>query len=251
VITGSLLTGFGLGWGLLAAVSPRTGQPQRWAWLPALTMSATGLALIVTAPGPHALSLLGWVWPPALAVVAVSSLRRMRRELQGPGSVVLYPVLAGLVLVSAGGAYVTVTTAGDRTRPAMPGTVYEVEGRSLHLDCHGTGSPTVVLQAGLGGSSVSWSRVLPEVVDTTRVCAYDRAGQGWSEEGTLPHDGVQAARDLHALLDAAGEASAYVMVGTRRAGPTRWPTPRRTRKTSPAWSCSTARAPISSSSSRR
>ena len=47
----------------------------------------------------------------------------------------------------------------------------------------------------------------------TRVCAYDRAGQGWSEDADSPKDGVTAAKDLHALLAAAGEHGPYVLVG--------------------------------------
>ena len=54
------------------------------------------------------------------------------------------------------------------------------DDHKLHLDCRGTGSPTVVLDAGLGGSSLDWTLVQPELATTTRVCAYDRAGMGWS-----------------------------------------------------------------------
>jgi pimeloyl-ACP methyl ester carboxylesterase len=67
--------------------------------------------------------------------------------------------------------------------------------------------------SGLGGFSVSWARIVPAVADTTRVCAYDRAGQGWSEDAPDPQDGVAAATDLHALLEAAGEDGPYLLVG--------------------------------------
>ena len=71
----------------------------------------------------------------------------------------------------------------------------------------------MVLFNGLGEFSASWARVVDQVGDDTRVCAYDRAGQGWSEDVDEPQDGVTAAADLHALLDAAGEHGPYVLVG--------------------------------------
>jgi pimeloyl-ACP methyl ester carboxylesterase len=217
-ITGSALLGFGGGWALLAWLSSRVGHPQQWAWMPAALMTASGGALLATQPGAGTMSALGWVWPPVFAAVGVHGILRTRQHVPGAGRWMLYPVLIGLVLASAGGAYLTVATAGDRARPVMPGKSYQVDGRRLHLDCHGSGSPTVVVQAGLAGSSVAWARVAPEVARTTRICAYDRAGQGWSEEGTRPHDGLQAAQDLHALLEAAGEHGPYVLAGHSTGG---------------------------------
>ena len=63
----------------------------------------------------------------------------------------------------------------------------------LHLDCQGTGGPTVVLFNGMGEFSASWARITDPVSTTTRVCAYDRAGQGWSDDVASPQDGVTAA----------------------------------------------------------
>ena len=60
----------------------------------------------------------------------------------------------------------------------------DVGGHSLHINCVGTGSPTVVIDAGWGDSSGAWSSwVQPGVAGTTRVCTYDRAGMGFSEPG--------------------------------------------------------------------
>jgi pimeloyl-ACP methyl ester carboxylesterase len=67
--------------------------------------------------------------------------------------------------------------------------------------------------SGLGGFSASWARIAPAVAGTTRVCAYDRAGQGWSDDAPHPQDGLAAAADLHTLLDRAGENGPYVLVG--------------------------------------
>src|SRR4051812_43116276 len=52
VITGSILVGFGLGWALLAVSSARrTTQPQTWAKVPAVAMTATGATLVAFEPG--------------------------------------------------------------------------------------------------------------------------------------------------------------------------------------------------------
>ena len=55
----------------------------------------------------------------------------------------------------------------------------------MHLNCVGDGSPTVVLDAGLGGWSLDWALVQPVIASATRVCSYDRAGMGWSESSPI------------------------------------------------------------------
>jgi pimeloyl-ACP methyl ester carboxylesterase len=69
------------------------------------------------------------------------------------------------------------------------------------------------LDAGLGEFSAHWVRVQREVSDTTRVCAYDRAGMGWSEMGPEPRDAKQITGELHTLLSKAGIEGPYVLVG--------------------------------------
>jgi pimeloyl-ACP methyl ester carboxylesterase len=71
----------------------------------------------------------------------------------------------------------------------------------------------VILDAGLGEFSAHWVRVQQEVSDTTRVCAYDRAGMGWSEMGPEPRDARLITSELHTLLDKAGIEGPYVLVG--------------------------------------
>jgi pimeloyl-ACP methyl ester carboxylesterase len=90
----------------------------------------------------------------------------------------------------------------------------DVGGYRLHINCVGTGSPTVVIEAGLGDWSTSWAGyVQPEVAKTTRVCTYDRAGLGWSDANSLPSDAAQFAKELHTLLQNANVPGPYVMVG--------------------------------------
>ena len=77
----------------------------------------------------------------------------------------------------------------------------------------------MVLFNGLGEISASWAQITDQVGTTTRICAYDRAGQGWSEDVASPQDGVTAAEDLHQLLAQAGEEGPYVLVGHSIGGP--------------------------------
>jgi pimeloyl-ACP methyl ester carboxylesterase len=219
VITGSTLVGFGLGWALIAILTERhTNQPQRWAAVPAAAMAASGLALLALTPEDATMTRLGWVWPPVVLALAVWMLVRMRRALTGRSRWLLTPVVAVLALAALGATYESVTLLRDQHTYPAPGKTFEVHGHRLHLDCHGRGAPTVVLANGLGEISASWARIAGPVAATTRVCAYDRAGQGWSSDADSPQDGVTAARDLHALLAVAGEHGPYVLVGHSTGG---------------------------------
>ena len=101
---------------------------------------------------------------------------------------------------------------------AAPGKTYEVNGHRIHLDCHGHGGPTVVLFNGMGEISASWARIAGPVDHTTRVCAYDRAGQGWSEATRTLRTASPLPEDLHTLLAAAGETGPFVLVGHSTGG---------------------------------
>ncbi len=94
-----------------------------------------------------------------------------------------------------------------------PGRLIDVGGFSLHLHCSGAGTPAVVLDAALGGSSVSWSWVQPEIARLTRVCSYDRAGYGWSDPGPLPRTAGRMAEELRTLLERGGVPPPFVLVG--------------------------------------
>ena len=97
------------------------------------------------------------------------------------------------------------------------GTLVEVAGRRLYLDCRGTGQPTVVLENGLGSGAGGWGFVLPELAERTRVCAYDRAGIGRSD--SAPRRPVSGyVEELRALLAAAGERPPWALVGMSLGG---------------------------------
>jgi pimeloyl-ACP methyl ester carboxylesterase len=79
--------------------------------------------------------------------------------------------------------------------------------------CQGSGSPTVILEAGFGGTSDNWSEVQPALALRTRTCAYDRAGLGYSPPIPGVHDATAEIADLATLLDRAGIRPPYVLVG--------------------------------------
>jgi pimeloyl-ACP methyl ester carboxylesterase len=120
--------------------------------------------------------------------------------------------LLGLMLLGA--LYESFAEAADRRAYPPPGRLVDVGGYRLHINCVGTGGPTVVIEAGAGDWSATWSSwVQPGVAGTTRVCTYDRAGLGWSDPGPLPRTAGQFALELHTLLQRAGIPGPYVLVG--------------------------------------
>ncbi len=109
--------------------------------------------------------------------------------------------------------YQQTAEASDRQVYPPPGQLVDVGGFRLHIYCIGNGSPTVILEAGTGESSLDWSLVQPGIAEITRVCAYDREGYGWSDSGTHPRTSQQVAADLHTLLTNAQIEPPYVLVG--------------------------------------
>jgi pimeloyl-ACP methyl ester carboxylesterase len=125
-------------------------------------------------------------------------------------------LLVALPVVAFG--YEQLMAAGDERSFPPPGRIYTVAGQSMHLNCSGTGSPTVVMDAGLGGWSMDWAAVQPAVARSTRVCSYDRAGMGWSEPRSAPRDAQHAVGELHSLLKAAAVDEPLVLVGHSNGG---------------------------------
>lgn len=117
------------------------------------------------------------------------------------------------VLVLAGVTYQGVATAFERRSYRYPGRLVPVGDHQLHVSCLGAGAPTVVLEAPALGFSASWAIVQPALAKISRVCAYDRAGLGWSEASDEPRELTAVPDELHTLLDGAGEAGPFVLVG--------------------------------------
>ena len=212
-VTGAVLCGFAVGWAMLATLSTRyTDQPQCWAAAPALFMVLGGLLLIGF--GSSSREVLNWVWPPVLLILVIWMFVRARRQLHSRSRRwLLYPILAVLAVASVGGGYETVREQVDANAYTMPGELVDVGGHRLHLNCTGSGSPTVVLQPGGGDFSSVMAWVAPAVAADTRVCVYDRAGRGWSEPADSPQDATQIAIDLHTLLQRGNVPGPCVLAG--------------------------------------
>jgi pimeloyl-ACP methyl ester carboxylesterase len=127
-------------------------------------------------------------------------------------------VVSILGLAMVGTIFEPMAEAADAKAYPPPGQLVDVGGYRLHINCTGSGSPTVVIDAGLGDWSTSWGFVQAKVAKTTRVCTYDRAGMGWSDAGPLPRDAAQFAQELHTLLQNANIPGPYVMVGHSMGG---------------------------------
>lgn len=213
ILTGAVLLGLASGWALLALLSARlTDHPQRWAAVPAVFLAIAG---VLSAVGSVSVQVVfGWIWPPALLAIAIWMMSRIRRQLPSRGACwILYPVVVVLAIAAIGGGYETVREALDARAYPPPGRLVDIGGHRLHLQCAGTGSPTVVLEPGLAASSSDMSWIAPVVARDTRVCVYDRAGRGWSDPADGPQSADQIATDLHTLLAEAHVEGPYVLAG--------------------------------------
>ena len=218
-IVGVALVAFATAWAMLGWLTTRfTTRPQRWAYTTATVLAVVGATVALVNPGEPAMSRLAWLWAPALMALAGWTAGQTRRHVPGRARLLIYPVTAVMVVAGLGGVLQAGSSDPKSAAGPMPGRLVDVGGYRLHLQCSGTGAPTVVLLNGLGETSPQWARVLPAVATTTRVCAYDRAGQGWSDDSPNPADATNAATDLHRLLAAAGESGPYVLAGHSSGG---------------------------------
>ncbi|MGI6247470.1 MAG: alpha/beta fold hydrolase [Pseudochelatococcus sp.] len=107
----------------------------------------------------------------------------------------------------------------DQSPYERPASLVEVgDGQRLNLVCRGEGFPTVLLEAGFGESAVTWRDVQPEIAKVTRVCAYDRAGLGFSDPARAAQDVAGMAARLRALVDAGGIGRPFVLVAHSMGG---------------------------------
>jgi pimeloyl-ACP methyl ester carboxylesterase len=120
-------------------------------------------------------------------------------------------LVLGLMLIGA--IYESAAETADAQAFPPPGQMVDIGGYRLHINCTGSGSPIVVIDAGWGDASAGWGWVQPEVAKTTRICTYDRAGMGWSNVSSQPRTAREFAKELHTLLAKANEPGPYVLVG--------------------------------------
>ncbi len=135
-----------------------------------------------------------------------SSMSRFKKITLGVIAFIILAPLAGFI-------YQSVAENAEKASFPPPGQMVSLGDFSLHLDCRGTSEVTIVMEAGAGGTSLSWSAVQPELTENLRVCTYDRAGMGWSEPGPSPRSGTQIVSELNLLLENAGIDGPLVLVG--------------------------------------
>lgn len=123
----------------------------------------------------------------------------------------LFSLIAILLLV--GMAYQFVSTTLDEKAYLPPGKLIDIGGYRLHIHCSGEGSPTVILEAGMGSNSLDWTLVQSEIAKFTHVCSYDRAGNGWSDESPLERTSQNIIDELHTLIKNSGEKGPFILVG--------------------------------------
>jgi pimeloyl-ACP methyl ester carboxylesterase len=127
------------------------------------------------------------------------------------------PKFAAIILALCFGQLVSAGQTPPVQSSANAGgdALVDIGGRRLHVSCTGTGSPTVILEAGLGDSAETWKAVQPAVAAFTRVCSYDRAGKGASDPDPRPQlrTSRMVVEDLDRLLRAAPVIGPYILVG--------------------------------------
>ena len=121
--------------------------------------------------------------------------------------------IAIFVLATTGMIYQTAATESDQHNYTLPGELVNVNGYKMHIYCTGDGSPTIILDHAGGGSSMDWALIQPRLAEHTRVCAYDRAGYGWSDYNPAPRTLKQQVSELQGLLQAVHEQGPYILVG--------------------------------------
>jgi pimeloyl-ACP methyl ester carboxylesterase len=158
---------------------------------------------------------IGVTWLAARRLLSLRSKRYpgWRKATEGVFLLLLAVAAAGIAVSSAINA-----VALYRFRHAPPGQTFLVDGHSMRIDCRGSGSPTIIFDAGLGNDGLIWGGVQPVLAKTTRVCSYDRAGFGWSDTLPPPRDADHIAAELQGLLAAAHIAGPVVLMGHSIAG---------------------------------
>ena len=124
-------------------------------------------------------------------------------------------LIAGLALLGAvlGVVYQKLGTRRDAKVYPPPGRLVSLGTHRLHLLESGAGGPTILLEAGLMSTVLSWSELQRTLAASFRVISYDRAGLGWSDAGPMPRTADRIVEELHTLLERAEIPPPYVLVG--------------------------------------
>ena len=118
-----------------------------------------------------------------------------------------------VALLALGALYQGIAVRRSRRQFPPPGQLIDAGGHRLHVICRGSGSPVVLLEAGIAASSLSWALVQPEIAKFTRACASDRAGLAWSDVASCPRTFERIVDELATVLARVAAGERYVLVG--------------------------------------
>ncbi len=137
--------------------------------------------------------------------VTFQSLLRLLLRLASALTVTLALLSANIQTLSAEG--------NNPSEFQRPGQLVDIGTHRLHIYCLGSGKPTVIMDAGLGGLSLEWLPIQAALAEHVKTCVYDRAGYGWSDPGPSPRTSSRIADELFVLLNEAQIEGPYVLVG--------------------------------------
>lgn len=127
---------------------------------------------------------------------------------------ILLSFLSLLVLVVAAGfIYEWFASRQAESDYPAPGTLVEAGGYRLHFHKQGSGSPTILLEAGSGETSLSWRDIPEQLAESATIVSYDRAGYAWSQRADTERSGANIVQELHTALEAEGMKGPYLVVG--------------------------------------
>lgn len=118
-----------------------------------------------------------------------------------------------LMVISAGFLYEWYASVKAKGDYPPSGKLVEAGGYQLHIHQQGSGSPTIILEAGSGETSLSWRDIPNELAKYATVVTYDRAGYAWSESSPTERSGANIVKELHTALEKEGIGGPYIMVG--------------------------------------
>jgi pimeloyl-ACP methyl ester carboxylesterase len=134
-----------------------------------------------------------------------------RRAVRVLITLIMFALLLGFL-------YQNISETRERRFHPMPGQLVDIGGYKMHIYCTGQGTPTVILDSGLGDSFISWHKVQPGIAKFTRVCSYDRAGIGYSDSSPRWRNSKVFAEELHALLGNSAISPPYILIGHSMGG---------------------------------
>ena len=154
--------------------------------------------------------LIIWLGLRHLRSLATKTLPRWRKITEG---IVLSVILLVTATIAGSSSFNAIALHRFWSSHPPVGQFVQVNGHRMHIHCTGSGSPTIILDAGLGNDSTTWEETQPVLSKITRVCSYDRAGFGWSDPQPMPRDADHIADELHQTLLQAQVADPIVLMG--------------------------------------